>query len=192
MTTPQARIIPSTKLMRHPFTTDERVEFGQQLSQALNDQREVADELATLKAQYKSKESEVAGRINLLANKITTGYEMREVKVNTVIDLISGKVQVIRIDTGEVVEEREAKDSEHQLVLEVAKDSALDTLDKALADAASQPRPPCPDDAPCCENRGQPLAGAVCPINCPCHDAPVEPEAPPEDVKPDEPKPEGG
>lgn len=198
------REVNGTRQLRYDYTAQDKAELGQQLSQAIKKQGGLADELSTIKAQYKHREAEIVATVNALANKITTGYEMREVNILTITDLNRGLVIVKRLDTGEVVEERPVLDHERQLIMEVTKDSATDTLQQGMdilaeageaAASAPPPAPACDAEHPCCELRGlHRHPGKELECECHCHICDCEPpDAPP---GPDEPEPpqenEGG
>ena len=127
------KVIPGEQLLRYVFTPEEKAGLSEELVGALAIQTGVADELATIKAQYKTKEAEATAKVNALANKLRTGYEMRNVKIEKRLDTGKGQVTIVRVDTGEVVAIREAYDSERQLILEVGRESATDTLEESQA-----------------------------------------------------------
>jgi len=113
------RIVPGEQLLRYSFTPEERQQLGQALAQSLAEQQGTQEEFETIKAQYKSKLAEVSGKVNSIANKVRSGYEMRTFKVEKRMDLKTGKLTIARMDTGEVVEERLLYESERQLGLTV-------------------------------------------------------------------------
>lgn len=130
-TQPYVKIIPGEQLLKHTFTPEEKAQMSEELVGALAVQTGVADELATIKSQYKTKEAEASARVNMLANKLRTGYEVRTIRIEKHLDIDKGAVTIFRVDTGEVVSVRELYDSERQLVLEVGRESATDMLERA-------------------------------------------------------------
>ncbi len=196
------RVENSTRQLKHEYSMGEKADLGHALSVALKGKAGLADELSAVKAQYKHREAESDATINSLANKITTGFEMREIPIQITTDLNRGLVIIRRMDTQEVVEERPVRDEERQLILEVTKDSATDTIQKgmdilteagAAAAAASEtpaPEPitgpagvPCTEETPCCGFRGRHRhPGWECLCECHCHICDCEPpDAPPEE-----------
>lgn len=195
----------TTRQLKHEYTTQEELDLGRALSVALRGKAGLADELGAIKAQYKHREAEAEATINSLANKITTGFEMREIAIRITTDLNRGLVITHRMDTMEVIEERPVRDEERQLILEVTKDSATDTIQKgmdilaeadAAAAAASEPPAPepipgpagvpCTEETPCCGFRGRHRhAGWECLCECHCHICDCEPpDAPPDEGQP--------
>lgn len=128
--------------MRWNFTETEKVELGRQLCEALREQGKIAEELATVKADFKKRDNEVVAYINEIVSKLNSGYEMRQIGTEKRIDFQAAIVQVIRTDTGEIIEERGLLDAERQMILDVAKDSALETLNRAVRERQEEKRPP--------------------------------------------------
>jgi hypothetical protein len=114
--------IPGEQMLRYTFTAEERQQLGQDLAQTLGEQSGIQEDLEAIKAQFKSKLSEVSGRVNAIANKVRSGYEMRSFKVEKRMDLKAGTYTVVRLDTGEVIEERPLYENEKQIALEMGKE----------------------------------------------------------------------
>lgn len=126
------RVIPEMRQLKHVLTADENADLGQQLSRAIRGQQETLDEKAEVMAEFSQRVKAGTARINELANALNQGYHMREVYCQRIIDFTAGKVRIKRIDTGDIVEEREMRDDERQMVLEVGRATATETIEKAL------------------------------------------------------------
>jgi hypothetical protein len=135
----ETRAIPGRQQLRCTFTEPEMLEMGRSLCELLREQGKIAEEMAATRTEFKARLADVAGRIGETAGKIHAGYEVRDVRTETRLDFRAGIAKVIRLDTGEIIEERGLLNAERQMILDVARDSALDTLDKA---ALGTPEPP--------------------------------------------------
>lgn len=127
------RVIPETRSLRHDLPAAELADLGQQLSRAVKAQQELTDEKAEAMAEFNQRVKAGTARINELANALNSGYEMREVHCHRIIDFDAGIARIKRLDTGEIIEERPLLDDERQMVLEVGRATATETIEKALA-----------------------------------------------------------
>ena len=137
----QTRVIPESKRLRYNFSEGERLELGRNLCDAIREETKIAEEEATVKADFKKQKGDVTTKINEIVAKLQAGYEMRDVRTEKRIDFKANIVRIVRTDTGEIIEDRGLLNDERQMILEVARDSALDTLEQAARDAAEE-KPP--------------------------------------------------
>ncbi len=69
------------KAIKHEFTQTELVELGNRLARCLSDQRGIEDELTAIKSQYKSKLDSKSAEVGLIADKLSSKFELREKEV---------------------------------------------------------------------------------------------------------------
>lgn len=70
-------------------------------------------------AKYKAKIEGHSNEIKRLSRIISSGIEYREVECEKQFDWAKGIVQIVRLDTGEVVDERPMKPEEEQRTLDM-------------------------------------------------------------------------
>lgn len=128
----QTQVIPEKRQLRCGFTEAEMLDMGRDLCEAIRVQGQLTEELATIKSDYKGKIGDRTTRINELVAKVTSGCENRDVDCEKHIDFVQNIVRVVRMDTGEIIEERGLFHYERQMALEVGRQSALETLDEAV------------------------------------------------------------
>ncbi len=75
------------------------------------------DRQKNIKDQLKAALSELSSRETRLAGEVARGEVYREVDVEYRIDGEGGLVQEVRLDTGEIISSRPARDEERQLAL---------------------------------------------------------------------------
>lgn len=103
-----------TEFLKYYFTAAERSEASDAMAQAYLRLRVLEEELALIKAQYKSDTVKLDGEISDNARKLNSGYEMRNTDCYAFMDHDKKLVIVRRADTGEVVKVREMNTSELQ------------------------------------------------------------------------------
>ncbi len=92
---------------------------GEELAEAeLARQRLVAEKKAAAEA-FKGPIAEQVDLISKLSKEISEEVEMRDVEVSHRPDFENGVVDVVRMDTGEVVESRAMTDEDRQITMDV-------------------------------------------------------------------------
>jgi hypothetical protein len=128
------------RTLRVLFTDAERLELGKQLAEAHNETAQIESDFQRIKDEFKSKLSAVSAKITDLANKVSSGYEMRQVLCLVVFDTPKpGKKQVVRLDgptegVREVVETHDMTEAEKtpELALNLSGDAAADLPNTVL------------------------------------------------------------
>lgn len=72
------------KSVKYNFTPEEMLEMGQRLSAAISEARNIEDDLASVKAQFKAKMEAAGGQISSISSKIASKFEMREQRCRVV------------------------------------------------------------------------------------------------------------
>lgn len=135
----QVRRIPETRQLRHEFDDAEMADLGVKLSKRLSDLDQAKEEAKAVAAGHKAEQQAIETDIKALRSHVDEGYEMRDVKCERRVDFVADTVEVARLDTGEIIETRELKREERQLILEVGRQSALDVLDEATKHLSEEP-----------------------------------------------------
>jgi hypothetical protein len=99
------------------LTDGERLEKGQQLADCQNERGIIEEEQDQVKSQFKARLSANEGQASSLGAALRAGYEYRAVDCRVVKNYDTGRVHVIRKDTGETVEARDMSDEERQMGL---------------------------------------------------------------------------
>ncbi len=102
----------ATDALRVVLTPEERMKAANEAADAVaavQTQKADLDSMkSSINAQIKMKESEISAKSELVRN----GYEIRPVELSVVYDYDLGRVQRVRKDTGEIIEDRMIQDSE--------------------------------------------------------------------------------
>ena len=90
-----------------------------QLARELTNRRELLAEQALRKKEMKLAVDELEAKIGELSHVVATREEERLIEVETKADDTTGKVCIIRLDTGEVIRERNMTAEERQISAEL-------------------------------------------------------------------------
>lgn len=109
--------ITTTETVRYTFTRDEKVGIAEDLARCHTDLQTIEEELANIKADYKAKTTAKDAELSQHKNKITSGYEMRQVNCLVLKFRPDEKSKlVVRLDTG-VTRKDKLTEGETQMVL---------------------------------------------------------------------------
>ena len=111
------RIVP--KQVRHDFTQAEKARLGVEMAEIELTISEKKDELDTFKAQIKSDTTALEARLNSIAHKLRSGFEIRTVDCRMEMDFESNSIRFVRTDTGDLLEERAMSLEERQRELDL-------------------------------------------------------------------------
>jgi hypothetical protein len=118
--------------LRCTFTQAELLERSKQLAEANRQRAELENDKKRAMDEYKSRISNVELNVSTLAEKVTTGYEFRDVACRVEYDRPApGKKLIIRLDTSEEVGVHDMNNDEKQLKLSL--------INQAQGDGASAP-----------------------------------------------------
>ena len=96
------------------LTEKETREIAQNLAVAVMSKDEAEGALKSAQTQIKSKIALHEAELTSFAEKLRSGFEMRNVECEVDADYELGKVTIIRLDTGEIVRERTMSNDERQ------------------------------------------------------------------------------
>lgn len=118
--------------LRCTFTHDELVEQAKRLAEANRQKQRLEDDKKNIVAEYTSRITAQSLEVTVISEKVTNGYEHRDVECRVVYDQPkAGMKTIYRTDTGDVVDQRQMNDEERQLKLSL--------LNEAQGDGASAP-----------------------------------------------------
>lgn len=100
------------------LTEDELLALGEETGKILEQINATEESHAEAKAHMKTELLELSKKRNVLARKLARREEDRSVEV-TIVATRDGMVEVIRNDTGEVIERRSMTDHDRQRILEL-------------------------------------------------------------------------
>lgn len=132
----------TTESLKCILTDAEKLDLGEKQAKDFAELQRLDDRLKEVSGQIKAQMKEVEARLKAASETIRNGYQYRDVDVLKVID--GEMVRYYRTDTGESYRERGVFASERQMVLEVTKASATETLERASQapqDTAQEPVP---------------------------------------------------
>jgi hypothetical protein len=93
-----------TQNLQYKFAPDELLTLGRELGESQIALRQLDDDRKRVADEWKSKISTSEAHINNLSNKVSTGYEYRDVDCEmTYDDPKSGQKTIRRLDSGEIV-----------------------------------------------------------------------------------------
>jgi hypothetical protein len=109
--------VMTTKELEYAFTPEEIRNLGFSIANAIGDMEALEEEKAAFMTDHKEKLKEAKAQVKLLAAKIRTGTELRMIECRLEPDYGAKKVRTYRIDTEELVEERDMTVEERQQFL---------------------------------------------------------------------------
>ena len=118
--------------LRCIFTQEELVERAKQLGEVNRKKVNLEDDKKRVTTEYASRIADAASEVGILSEKVTNGYEHRDVECTVKYDTPKpGMKTIYRNDTGVQVDVRQMNDEERQLKLAL--------LSEAQGDGASAP-----------------------------------------------------
>jgi hypothetical protein len=128
------RMTKSTEFLRHDFTTEERLEMGNNLAQAHNRLAQIEEEEQVMKAQIKDKKAGVEQSVGTLSRNLSTGFEMQNIVCELVWDSPNvGEVSYKRSDNGEIAKTRAMTEQERQLDLPLEEPKTEEAVEASIA-----------------------------------------------------------
>ena len=106
-----------TRPLRCVLTDAERIAAGRKLAEKCAELQRTEEERKSVASEYKARLDRMTAERNELADKVTSGEEVRRVACELVLDYDKLTAQCIREDTGEIIEERPLSEAEKQMQL---------------------------------------------------------------------------
>lgn len=108
-----------TRHLRCKLNTHERLAKSEVLARMLDDLDSMEARHKAAKADMKEAEDDQHGSVKSTAYDVRTATEARDVECEWVADFETAKVELVRLDTDEVVQSRDLTDHDRQLALNV-------------------------------------------------------------------------
>lgn len=102
------------EVLRYSFSKEELERHSATLAQANIEKMRIEEEAKQVSANYKARIQTVQAEINVAANRIYSGYEMRPIACEKVSDYTRGEVYFVQLDTGEEFNRRKMTELELQ------------------------------------------------------------------------------
>jgi hypothetical protein len=128
----------TTKSLQYVFSPDESAALAKDLSRKVKEVEDAEARKKAVAAQLKAELEQVLNDQRVLAGKLRDGYEYRDIKCEETKDYIHGLVTLVRLDTGEVVNERAMTVDERQQTLPIS-DKPPEDGDEPDADGEQYP-----------------------------------------------------
>lgn len=129
------------KHLRCTLTQDEFNRAADELANALSRKTEAENEMQSYRDQHKSRMTGIDADISRLQPVVAQRAEWRKVKCEKILNFTLGTVEILRIDTGEIIEKRQMYEDEKQLQLSMeeeilAEDADIDVFPDADVETA--------------------------------------------------------
>lgn len=127
------------RLCKYVFDEDEKRQIASDLANGVADIQRLEDQKKSVMSQLKSEIDAKQGRVNLAAEHLRSGFEMRSIDCEVVYAYSDDEVRWVRLDTLEVVHSRRMRPEERQRRLDEFQaegKSLAEALPAALMDAA--------------------------------------------------------
>lgn len=111
-----------SRLCKYIFTEEEKRQIAADLANGVADIQRLDDQKKSVMSQLKSEADAKQGQVNLFAEHLRSGFEMRSIDCEVVYAYSDDVVRWIRCDTGEVAFERKMRPVDRQLTIEEEQD----------------------------------------------------------------------
>ena len=123
------------RLCKYQFMDDEKRALAQDMANAVADMKALEDRLKAASTQIKAEISAKQGLINSSAEKLRSGWEMRDIICDVVLDFGFEEVRWVRTDNYETAFNRRMRPDEKQMALDEAPAPEGDEPQEEAADA---------------------------------------------------------
>lgn len=108
----------STEMVRYNFSQGELVELSREQARYFNELKAAEDQLASVKADFKNTTTKLEADINRCAQRVTSGYEMRNIPCLILKARPDHEsLLIVRTDNGRVLKRRKMNADERQISL---------------------------------------------------------------------------
>lgn len=111
----------TTRQLRVNLTDKERIDLGRKLAEASQKLTSINDDKKAAMAQFAADKSAAQAKITTISQQIENGYRIESIRCEWLLDTpTTGKKQLVRLDTKEVVETLDMVDADKQQNLPLA------------------------------------------------------------------------
>lgn len=116
VTGPQGKEIRmiSTEWLKYSFSEGEKADLAASMAQSVCELQEKEDQKKAVMSDLKGQIDAVQAKINTLASKLNSGFEMRDMKCDAVPDYDKRVWEIFRPDTGELVRVKDMTEKDLQ------------------------------------------------------------------------------
>jgi len=107
----------SKKFLKYQFTESEKKTLSEEMARNVKEKDSVTNELKSIQGQFNARKKQAEAVISECAEKISSGYEYRQIDCETVRDFATGYVIAQRLDTYEIVENRKMTMADRQMTI---------------------------------------------------------------------------
>lgn len=109
------KIKKHTEILKHDLRDEELIDIGRKQSALLRDKAELERQLASVRSDFKAKLERIDSDVAVCTRHISDGFDMRPVECETRYHTPrEGWKQTIRLDTYDIIAERQMSDEECQ------------------------------------------------------------------------------
>ena len=126
---------PTKENLQYKFNQAELLTIGKELGEMQIQLRQLDDDRKKAADEWKSRISAAESGIASMSNKVTSGYEYRDIDCEVVLNEPPGKKTCTRLDTMQVIWCRELSPEEKQRTLSLEEDPAGDDPGKVIKPA---------------------------------------------------------
>ena len=109
----------TTKFLKYVFTEEEKRGLAENMVRKVTEAEDLEDQKKAVTSEYTAKINSAQAEAQSTAKKLTSGFEMRSVDCEEQLDYDQKKVTTIRLDDGEIVENRTMSNLELQQSLDL-------------------------------------------------------------------------
>ena len=113
------RRVPCKRVLPFKLATNDVVAAVKALSQSMKEQQALEQQMKDVTAHYREKLRAKKTEGEVLISRVRDEVEYRQVECEQRLDWSRGKVTVVRVDTGEVLEENDMTADERQVEMEL-------------------------------------------------------------------------
>ena len=96
----------TARSLRYDFTENEKTILAEEMARKITEAEDLIDQKKVVASEYTAGINLAQAEAQSKAKKLTSGFEMRQIDCEEILDYSKKKVMVIRLDTGEHVESR--------------------------------------------------------------------------------------
>ena len=96
----------TARSLRYDFTENEKTILAEEMARKITEAEDLIDQKKAVASEYTAGINLAQAEAQSKAKKLTSGFEMRQIDCEEILDYSKKKVMVIRLDTGEHVESR--------------------------------------------------------------------------------------
>lgn len=120
-----------SKTLRVPLTDEELLKLGGELSAGIDTLNQIEADKKSVVEDFKARASVTQANVNRLSGLVRNRYDYRPVECVERMDYTARKLEIVRLDTGEIIETRRLLPEECQMELAAEENSEQD--DEAAA-----------------------------------------------------------